>query len=111
MDKEIIQVQITPKWARMWMHMFEMLKTIFEIAKSEGIKNINDININKLLKWSTFIWDNWKIYSKDENKEIIKRLIHLYVGLFNNFNQFWTNNIDKILKKINDTLLKLENIV
>lgn len=94
----------------MWIAMFGMLKIIFEIAKSENVKNINDININQLLKWSKFRDENWIKYSKHENKEIIKKLIHLYVWLLNNFNQFWTDNIDEILEKIDDTLLKIEKI-
>lgn len=55
--------------------------------------------------------DTWKEYSKDDQKKIRKRMIHNFVGTRDNFPIiFKTDNIEKILKKIESSIEKLQKM-
>lgn len=91
--------------------MMEMLQSILEIATEKWIEDINDIQINNLLKWINFYDSEWKNYTEKENKEIRKSLIHFYVWMDKYAEKiYWTTNVKEILKKVTDTKEKLEKM-
>lgn len=103
--------KITEKWADAWKAFLLSIESVLELALSEWITDIGDIQINKLLKGKKYIDENNVEYTDAEQKKMNKTLIHLFVWI-NNYAEtiWWTNSIVQILKKIRKTIKKLEGI-
>lgn len=104
-------IQLTQKWADSWIIMFKLYESIFECIIEQGITDIKDVNINKIMKWLTFIDHDNVVYKKEEEKKAKQNIIHAYVAIKDRIEIiYWTTNPKEILEKIRATITKLENM-
>lgn len=105
-------VQITEKWRDTGILLFWFFKEIYSLCKDEWYNTIWEVNINKSVNDTIFMNpDTWEEYSKEDQTKIRKRMIHNFVGTRDNFPIiFKTDNIEKILKKIEAGIKKLQKM-
>lgn len=92
--------------------MLQYLAYVFEKAKKEWIKKVHHININQQVKEMEFEDENWKRYTAQEEKEIKKRIIHIYVAVKDKLHVlFWSDETSEILDIINESIQNLKWLI
>jgi len=95
-------IVLTKSWVSSWVVLLEWIKQIFEEAKMNWIEYVEDIQINRLLKWI-------HIDHKD-NKKNKKEMIHLFIWTKKMFMQKWWKKVQSIIDWLNDDIDKLKKL-
>lgn len=105
-------VQLTEKWRKTWLDLFWFCLKIFLACKEAWYNTIYEVDINKTIKEIELYDEETKSRLDPINEKKIKKdMIHTFVWMKSQFiNTFWTDNIQKIIDKINITIKWLDSM-